>query len=201
MKERNAEVNFHGQKRSNATHASTTDPQARLFRKGNGKEARLSFMGHAMTENRHGLVVATAFTQATGTAEREAALAMINAHAPGSQRRITVGADKGYDVASFVADLRARCVTPHIAAKSKGSAIDARTTRHAGYAVSQRKRKLVEEPFGWGKEIGGLDWVKLKGTERQGFVFTFVMGAYNLVRLPKLVGGFRLSLAAGLKAA
>ena len=198
---RNAEVDFHGQKRSNATHISTTDPEARLYRKGPGKEAKLSFMGHAMTENRNGLVVETQFTPATGTAEREAALAMINAHLPGSTRRITVGADKGFDVDGFVADLRAMCVTPHIAAKSKGSAIDRRTTRHAGYALSQQKRKMVEEPFGWGKVIGGLARVKLKGVARQGFAFTFVMAAYDLVRLPRLVGGFRHGLAAGAQPA
>ena len=198
---RNAEVDFHGQKRSNATHVSTTDPEARLYRKGPGKEAKLSFMGHAMTENRHGLVVETAFTQATGTAEREAALAMINAHLPGSTNRVTVGADKGYDVAGFVADLRQMCVTPHIAAKVKGSAVDGRTTRHPGYALSQQKRKMVEEPFGWGKVIGGLGRVMLKGVARQGFRFTFVMAAYDLVRLPKLVGGFRHGLAAGAQTA
>jgi len=198
---RNEEVDFHGTKRSNATHASTTDPEARLYRKGPGKEAKLVFMGHAMTENRHGLVVETAFTQATGTAERGSALDMINAHLPGSTRRVTLGADKGYDAAGFVADLRQMCVTPHIAAKAKGSAIDARTTRHAGYAVSQKKRKLVEEPFGWGKVIGGLGRVKLKGVHRQGFAFTFVMAAYDLVRLPKLIGGFRHGLYAGPNAA
>jgi len=200
-KSRNAEVDFHGQKRANATHVSTTDPEARLYRKGPGKEAKLSFMGHAMTENRHGLVVETAFTQATGTAERTAAIGMINAHLPGTTHRVTLGADKGYDVASFVAECRAMCVTPHVAAKAKGSAIDGRTTRHPGYALSQQKRKLVEEPFGWGKAIGGLGRVMLKGVARQGFRFTFVMAAYDLVRLPRLVGGFRLGLAAGAKAA
>jgi transposase len=184
---RNEEVNFHGQKRCNDTHASTTDPQARLFRKGPGKEARLSYMGHAMTENRHGLVVETGFTQATGTAEREEAKAMIERHSPGSARRLTVGADKAYDTAGFVADLRAMCVTPHVAQKAKGSAIDARTTRHPGYAVSIRRRKLVEEPFGWAKTIGGLARPKLKGIARQGFAFTFIMAAYDLVRLPRLI--------------
>jgi transposase len=184
---RNEEVDFHGQKRCNATHASTTDPEARLFRKGPGKEARLSFMGHAMTENRHGLVVETGFTQATGTAEREEAKAMIERHSPGSTRRLTVGADKAYDVAGFVADLRAMCVTPHVAQKTKGSAIDARTTRHPGYAVSIRRRKLVEEPFGWAKTIGGLARPKLKGRARQSFAFTFIMAAYDLVRLPRLI--------------
>jgi transposase len=184
---RNEEVDFHGQKRCNDTHVSTTDPQARLFRKGPGKEARLSYMGHAMTENRNGLVVETGFTQATGTAEREEAKAMIERHSPGSERRLTVGADKAYDVAGFVADLRAMCVTPHVAQKAKGSAIDARTTRHPGYAISIRRRKLVEEPFGWAKTIGGLARPKLKGRARQGFAFTFIMAAYDLVRLPRLI--------------
>ena len=187
-KNRNAEVDFHGQKRSNATHASVTDPQARLYRKGKGKEAKLSFLGHAMTENRHGLVVQTELTQATGTAEREAAKIMIETHAPGSERRITVGADKGYDTAGFVADLRAMCVTPHVAQNTKGraSAIDARTTRHPGYAVSQKKRKLVEEPFGWGKVIGGLARPMRRGVARMGFVFTLTMAAYDLIRLPRI---------------
>jgi|SRR5262245_14586369 len=186
-KSRNEEVNFHGQKRCNATHICTSDPEARLFRKGPGKEARLSYMGHAMTENRHGLVVEIGFTQATGTAEREAAKAMIERHSPGSTRRLTVGADKAYDTAGFVADLRAMGVTPHVAQKARGSAIDKRTTRHPGYAVSIRRRKLVEEPFGWAKTIGGLARLNLKGLARQSFAFTFIMAAYDLVRLPKLI--------------
>ena len=186
-KSRNEEVDFHGQKRCNQTHISTSDPEARLFRKGPGKEARLSYMGHAMTENRHGLVVETGFTPATGTAEREEAKAMIERHAPGSTRRLTVGADKAYDVAGFVAELRAMCVTPHVAQKARGSAIDVRTTRHPGYAVSLRRRKLVEEPFGWIKTIGGLARPKFKGLARQGFAFTLAMAAYDLVRLPKLI--------------
>ncbi len=187
-KSRNAEVDFHGQKRSNATHASVTDLQARLYKKGKGKEAKLSYIGHAMTENRHGLVVQTEMTQATGKAEREAAKLMIEAHDPGSERRITVGADKGYDTADFVADLRAMCVTPHVAQNNKGraSAIDARTTRHPGYAISQKKRKLVEEPFGWGKTIGGLARPMRRGTPRMGFVFTFTMAAYDLICLPRI---------------
>ena len=187
-KSRNAEVDFHGQKRSNATHASVTDLQARLYKKGKGKEAKLSYIGHAMTENRHGLVVQTEMTQATGKAEREAAKLMIEAHDPGSERRITVGADKGYDTADFVADLRAMCVTPHVAQNNKGraSAIDARTTRHPGYAISQKKRKLVEEPFGWGKTIGGLARPMRRGTQHMGFVFTFTMAAYDLIRLPRI---------------
>ena len=198
---RNADVDFHGQKRSNATHASTTDPESRLYRKGQGKEARLSFMGHALTENRHGLVVGTTATQATGTAEREAALAMLDTRLACSVSvpclaRVTCGADKGYDVAQFVADLRARKITPHVAQKIKGTAIDGRTTRHAGYAVSQRRRKLVEEPFGWAKTIGGLARPMLKGVARIGFRFTFTMAGYNLVRLPKLFAGRIASAAA-----
>jgi len=189
-KSRNAEVDFHGQKRSNATHASTTDPEARLYKKGRGREAKLAFIGHAMTENRHGLIVETQMTQATGTAERDAAKIMINAHIPGSERRITVGADKGYDTAAFVADLRAMRVTPHVAQNSKGraSAIDGRTTRHPGYAISQQKRKLVEEPFGWGKVIGGLARPMRRGAAHMGYTFTFAMAAYDLIRLPRLLG-------------
>ena len=202
QKSRNPQVDFHGQKRSNATHASTTDPEARLYRKGRGKESKLCFIGHAMTENRHGLVVQTEMTQATGTAEREAAKAMINAHDPGSDRRITVGADKGYDTADFVADCRAMHVTPHVAQSDKGrrSAIDARTTRHPGYAISQKKRKLVEEPFGWGKVIGGLARPMRRGKAHVGYAFTFVMAAYDLVRLPKLLGGYANALAGGATA-
>jgi transposase len=199
---RNAEVDFHGQKRTNATHVSTTDPEARLYKKGKGAAAKLCFLGHAMTENRHGLVVETEMTQATGTAEREAAKLMINAHAPGSERRITVGADKGYDTADFVADLRAMSVTPHVAQNDKGrrSAIDARTTRHEGYAISQKKRKLVEEPFGWGKMIGGLARPMRRGTAHIGYAFTFIMAAYDLVRMPKLLGGYANALAGGAPA-
>lgn len=201
-KSRNAEVDFHGQKRTNATHVSTTDPEARRYKKGKGAAAKLCFIGHAMTENRHGLVVETEMTQATGTAEREAAKLMINAHAPGSERRITVGGDKGYDTSDFVADLRAMSVTPHVAQNDKGrrSAIDARTTRHEGYALSQKKRKLVEEPFGWGKGIGGLARPMRRGTAHIGFAFTFVMAAYDLVRLPKLLGGYANALAGGAPA-
>ena len=188
-KSRNEEVNFHGQKRTNATHVSTTDPEARLFRKGKGKEAKLCYMGHATSENRHGLIVETEMTQATGTAEREAAKSMIESHAPGSQRRLTVGADKAYDTADFVADMRQMCATPHVAQNTKGrsSAIDTRTTRHEGYAMSQKKRKLIEEAFGWGKTIGGLARPMRKGKARIGFVFTFTMAAYDLVRLPRLL--------------
>ena len=160
---RNGERDFHGEKRANDTHESTTDPDAKLFRKGKSQPAKLYFMGHALIENRHGLVVQADATQATGKAEREAALAMIDRHDPGSERRLTLAADKGYDTSDFVADLRQKCVTPHVAQKIKGSAIDGRTTRHEGYKVSQRKRKLVEEAFGWGKTIAGLAKVKVRG--------------------------------------
>jgi transposase len=184
---RNGERNFHNEQRSNDTHASTTDPEAKLYRKGRGKEAKLCFMGHALMENRHGLVVRADTTQANGTAEREAALEMIDGHAPGTSNRLTLGADKAYDAREFVADLRQKCVTPHLAQKAKSSAIDGRTTRHAGYAVSQRKRKLVEEAFGWAKTIAGCAKVKVRGLARVGFHFTLAMTAYNLIRLPKLI--------------
>ncbi len=184
---RNGERDFHEEKRANDTHESTTDPDAKLYRKRNGREAKLYFMGHALIENRHGLVVQADATQATGKAERQAALAMIDRHDPGSERPLTLGADKGYDTSDFVADLRQKCVTPHVAQKIKGSAIDGRTTRHAGYAVSQRKRKLVEEAFGWGKTIAGLAKVKVRGLPRVRFKFTFAMAAYNLIRMPRLL--------------
>jgi transposase len=183
---RNAEVDFHGQKRSNETHASRTDPEARLYRKGRGKEAKLCFMGHALMENRNGLVVDACLTEADGHAEREAALAMIEPRAdrPG---RITLGADKGYDAEDFVNELRSMNVTPHVAAKVTGSAVDGRTTRHEGYAVSQRIRKRIEEVFGWGKTVGPLARTMLRGTEHVGAQFTFAVAGYNLARLPKLL--------------
>ena len=185
---RNGEQDFRGEKRSNATHASTTDPEAKLHRKGAGKEAKLSFMGHALMENRNGLVVETAVTEANGMAEREAAQEMIVRHSPGA-RRLTLGADKGYDARTFVADLRDLNVTPHIAQNLAGrrSAIDCRTTRHPGYAVSQQKRKRIEEPFGWGKTIGGLGRPMLRGARRLAFKFTLTMAGYNLIRIPKLL--------------
>ena len=186
MTDRNTDVDFHGHKRSNATHASTTDPEARLYRKGKGKEAKLCFMGHALMENRNGLVVETETTRADGHAERVAALDMINRRCPG-ESQLTLGADKGYDTSDFVAELRDMNVTPHVAAKVKGSAIDGRTTRHAGYAVSQRIRKRIEEAFGWGKTIGTAAKTMLRGTARVGFQFTLNMAAYNLTRLPKLL--------------
>src|SRR5215204_3193481 len=185
---RNGERDFHGEKRSNATHASTTDPEAQLYRKGRGKEAKLSFMGHTMMENRSGLIVAATLTQATGTAERKAAEEMIVRHSPGA-RRITLGADKGYDAAAFVADMRALNVTPHIAQNISGrrSAVDARTTRHPGYAVSQQKRKLVEQGFGWMKTIGGLRKLRHRGGRLAEWIFKFTATAYNIVRMRRLL--------------
>jgi transposase len=185
-KGRNAEVNFHGRKRSNETHASVTDPKARLYRKGAGKEAKLCYMGHALMENRNGLVVEACLTHADGHAERNAALAMIEPRADQSER-ITMGADKGYDVQDFVNELRSMNVTPHVAAKAKGSAIDGRTTRHAGYAISQRIRKRIEEPFGWSKTVGPVAKTMLRGLKRVGGQFIFTLAAHNLVRLPKLL--------------
>ena len=179
---RNGELDFHGEKRANDTHESKTDPDAKLFRKGKAQPAKLYFMGHALIENRHGLVVQADATAATGKAERQAALAMIDRHDPGCERRLTLAADKGYDTSDFVADLR-----QIVAAKIKGSAIDGRTTRHEGYKVSQRKRKLVEEAFGWGKTIAGLAKVKVRGLAHVRFKFTFAMAAYNLIRMPRLL--------------
>src|ERR1700745_2413222 len=186
---RNGERDFQGEKRSNDTHASTSDPEARLYRKGKGKEAKLSYIGNALTENRHGLVVEAELGSATGTIEREAAQTMIVRHSPGS-RRLTLGAAKAYDVREFVDDLRDLNVTPHIAqnTSNRTSAIDARTTRHPGYVVSQQKRKLTEEPFGWAKTIGGLARPMLRGTDRLRFKFTLTMAAYDLIRLPNLLG-------------
>ena len=181
--------NFHGSKRKNDTHASTTDPDARLYRKGKGKEAKLCYMGHALMENRSGFVVEAELTHADGYGERKAALAMLHRHAPGTRKR-TLGGDKGYDVGDFVADLRQMCVTPHVARKTKGSAIDGRTTRHIGYEISQRIRKRIEEPFGWGKAGGGgIRKVKVRGLKRVGAVFKMTMAAYNLSLLPRLLKG------------
>jgi transposase len=185
---RNRETDFHGAKRSNPTHASTTDPEARLYRKGQGKEAKLCFMGHALMENRHGLVVDACLTQADGHGERIAALHMIEPRADRCQA-ITLGADKAYDAEDFVNELRAMKVTPHVAQNTSGrsSAIDGRTTRHCGYAISQRIRKRIEEAFGWIKMIAGQEKTKLRGRERVGWAFTFAAAAYNLTRLPKLM--------------
>jgi transposase len=190
---RNGERDFHGEKRSNQTHSSATDPEAKLYRKGNGQASRMAFMGHVLMENRNGLVVGATLTQATGTAEREAALALVDGL--NARGRITLAADKAYDVKGFVGDLRARKVTPHIArddhltktGKRRTSAIDGRTTRHPGYAISLRIRKRIEEIFGWTKGTGGLRKTRHKGTDRVGWVFTLTAAAYNLVRLPKLM--------------
>jgi hypothetical protein len=184
---RNAEVNFRGEKRSNATHASVTDPDARLYKKSPGAAAMLCFMGHTLMENRNGLVVQAELTHADGHGERKAALAMINRHSPGSTRRLTLGADKGYDSADFVAELRRMVVTPHVAQKARHSAIDGRTTQHAGYALSQRCRKKIEEPFGWAKTVGGMAQTLHRGLDRVRAQFTMTMAACNLARLPKLL--------------
>ena len=184
---RNPEVNFRGQKRSNATHASVTDPDARLYKKAPGAAAMLCFMGHTLMENRNGLVVQAELTHADGHGERKAALEMINRHSPGSTRRLTLGADKGYDSADLVADLRRMVVTPHVAQKARHSAIDGRTTRHLGYALSQRRRKKIEEPFGWAKTVGGMSQTVHRGLDRVCAQFTMTMAACNLARLPKLL--------------
>lgn len=193
---RNAERGFHKEKRSNETHQSTTDPEARLYKKGDGQPAKLCYMGHTLMENRHGLAVDGLVTQATGFAEREATLAMLDRRP--ARRRITLGADKAYDVRGFVEDLRRRRVIPHVAidghvrstartSKPRSSAVDGRTTRHGGYAVSQRCRKRIEEVFGWAKSAAGLAKVKLRGRARVDAVFTLALAAYNLIRLPKLL--------------
>ena len=195
---RNAEHDFHGEKRSNETHASTTDPQARLYRKGDGQPARLCYIGHVLMENRHGLVVDGGASLATGTAEREMALELLDRRQTNRRiaaKRITLGADKAYDVVQFVHDLRRRSVTPHIAidghitktGKRRRTALDRRTTRHAGYDVSQRCRKRIEEVFGWIKGSAGLAKVKLRGRARVDAAFTLALAAYDLVRLPKLL--------------
>ena len=184
---RNSEVNFKGEKRSNATHASVTDPDARLYKKSPGTGAVLCFMGHALMENRHGLVVQGDLTHADGRAERKAALDMLHRHSPGSIRQLTLGADKGYDAAEFVADLRQACVTPHVARKARHSAIDGRTTRHKGYALSQKHRKRIEEAFGWAKTVGGMSQTLYRGVERVRSRFILTLAAGNLARLPRLL--------------
>jgi len=186
---RNAGRNFHGESRSSDTHASTTDPEARMTRKGNSTPARLCFAGHALMENRHGLVVDAMLTEATGTAEREAALMMV-ARQPA--RRVTVGADKAYDVRDFVERARALGVTPHVAqnlTRRGGSAIDDRTTRHEGYGVSQVIRKRIEEVFGWAKTVGPMRKTKLRGVARVGFQLMLTMAGFNLIRMRGLLSG------------
>jgi transposase len=183
----NPTVNFHQQRRTNATHRSTTDPDARLYKKAQGREARLGYLGHVLMEHRSGLIVRTAVTPADGYGERDAALVMIKA-VPGPHR-ITVAADKGYDTRDFVAGVRAMTATPHVAQHTtkRRSAIDGRTTRHPGYAISQQKRKLVEQGFGWMKTIGGLRKLRHRGGPLVQWIFTFTAAAYNIVRMRRLL--------------
>jgi transposase len=191
----NPEVNFRGQKRRNDTHQSTSDPEARLYRKSSGTEAKLSYLGHVMMENGNGLVINTRLTPAHGRAEREAAAGMAR-ELPGRTRRVTLGGDKNYDTAEFVAQLRELQVTPHLAQNTwetershRRSNVDQRTARHAGYQVSQRKRKRVEEIFGWLKTIALMRKVRHRGLRRVGWMFTLAAAAYNLVRMRTLLGG------------
>jgi len=195
---RNGERDFRAEKRSNATHASATDPDARLFRKGDGQASRLCYLGHALMEHRHALIVDATLTHATGTAERKAALAMIEqtrAKTGRPGRRVTLDGDKLFDAAAFVSALRDRKVTPHIAVngtvsklgKVRKTLIDRRTTRHAGYEISLRIRKRIEEAFGWAKTIDDIARLKVRGIARATAAFTFRMIAYNLVRLPKII--------------
>jgi len=181
-------ANFHGTKRRNDTHVSTTDPEAKLYRKSSGSEARLSYLGHTLVENRSGLIVGTYLTQADGTAERDAALLMLWDRRQHTSKPITVGADKAYDTQDFVRKLRELKIVPHVAQNTanRRSAIDARTTRHASYRLSQAKRYWVEKPFGWMKTVGPLRKVKLRGREKLSWLFTFTAAAFNLWRIPKL---------------
>ena len=185
---RNGERDFHAERRRNDTHASITDPDARLFRKGLGKEARLCLVAHALMENRNGLIVGAVTTSASGHAERAAALALIEPHAMTPQP-VTLGADKGYDSADFVMPLQHKAVTPHVAQNTSGrrSAIADRITRHPGYAISQRIRKRLEEAFGWAKTVAGLRKMRHRGLLKVDWQFTLAMAAYDLVRLPKLL--------------
>jgi transposase len=186
---------FHGQKRKNDTHQSTSDPESRLYRKAAGREAKLSYMGHAVMENRHGLAVAGSVTLADGTAERRASEAMLKTKSKEADHRITVGEDKAYDTADHVANLRALNVTPHVAqndsltktGKRRRSAIDGRTTRHAGYGMSQSRRPMIECIFGWGKQHGTMRKTKHRGLARVTADFLLNLIAYNLVRIPKLI--------------
>src|SRR5882762_4275872 len=181
------DVDFRGEKRKNQTHESTTDPDARMYTKSSGSQAKLSYMGHVLMENRNGLLVQTFLTEATGRAERDAAMLMAEAIPAG--KRVTLGGDKNYDTREFVRELRGMNITPHVAQNTtnRRSAVDERTTRHAGYEVSQRKRKRVEQSFGWMKMIGMLKKVKLRGIDKVGWLFTFTGAAYNLCRLRNLM--------------
>jgi transposase len=185
----NPTVDFHGEQRSNQTHESTTDPDARLARKSGGHEARLAYCGNVIIENRNGLVVNTETLQCNGTAERDAAMLMAEGLPDG---RVTLAGDKGYDTKDFVQEMRGMNITPHVAQNTKragGSAIDGRTTRHAGYGISQRKRKRIEEVFGWLKTVGMLRKTRHRGLFKVGWVFTFAAAAYNLVRMRNLLAG------------
>ena len=193
---RNPWVNWHGEKRTNETHVSPTDPEAKLFRKGQNQGAKLYYMGHVLMDHRQGLAVDVEVTQANGRAEREAALTMLDRH-PSQQQR-TVAADKSYDSADFIADCRERGVTPHVAmnvSERRGSAIDARTTRHPGYLASQRLRKRIEECFGWGKDGRPMRKMKLVGKQKVAFLATLTVGCYTLLRVAKLLAGPQLAPA------
>ena len=186
---RNEDQDFRGKSRKNDTHQSRTDPQSRLYRKGLGKEAKLSYLGHTVMENRHGLIVKARVSEATGTAERSTALSLLQ-ELPG-QRRKTVGGDKGYDTRNFVAQCRDNNITPHVAqhlSRCGGSAIDGRTSRHTGYAISQKRRKQIEEGFGWGKTIGLIRQVKARGVQRVDSIFQMTFIGFNLVRMNNLQG-------------
>jgi Transposase DDE domain len=195
-------ANFHGQQRKNDTHASTSDPDSRLYRKAAGREAKLCYMGHATMENRHGLAVAGTVTFATGTAERRASEIMLKAKAKKAGRRITVGEDKAYDTADHVANLRALNVTPHVVqndsitatGKRRQSAIDGRTTRHKGYGLSQSCRAMIECIFGWGKQHGTMRKTKHRGITKVTTDFMLNLIAYNLIRIPKLLTAYPTAL-------
>lgn len=186
----NPAMDFHGEKRTNDTHQSTTDPEARLYKKSTGKESKLSFLGHVVMDNRHGLVVGTSYTEANGTAERTAGRTMMKKVKGKRKSRLTLGVDKNYDTADFVHEMRGLNITPHAAQNTKrrgGSTLDERTTRHPGYEISQRKRKLVEEIFGWLKTIGPMRKIKYKGLALGGWIFTFSNAVYNLIRIRNII--------------
>jgi transposase len=182
-------ANFHGEKRTNDTHASTTDPDARLYKKSRGSEAKLSYLGHVLVENRHGFIVDAMLTQADGTAEADAAIWMADAMRKKRRgHRFTLGADKAYDSRDVVTTLQAMNITPHVAQNNKNrrSAIDGRTTRHGGYAMSQSRRPIIERTFGWLKAVAGMRKVKLRGLEKVSWLFQYAVAAYNLWRIPRL---------------
>jgi transposase len=185
---KNPTVNFHGQQRRNDTHQSTTDPEARLYKKAVGREAKLGYLAHLLTENRHGFIVDTAVTGATGTAERDAAIAMLG-ELPLTARRVTVGGDRNFDMRAWVSAVRRMGITPHVAQHTvrRRSAIDGRTTRHPGYAISQRRRKLVEQPFGWMKTVGLLRKLRHRGGRLVDWIVSFTAAAYNLIRWRNLI--------------